>query len=93
MGVEQHSCVVVRRLQCNGQSIAAILQKEKWRNRDIKEGKREKSEFIDPENMRKTFQVEERALQFKMDHVIIITHGCSFFQPLQHGLYYKIMAV
>lgn len=26
MGVEQHSCVVVRCLQCNGESIAAILQ-------------------------------------------------------------------
>lgn len=33
MGVEQHSCVVVRRLQCDGQSIAAILQTEE-RGRD-----------------------------------------------------------
>lgn len=28
MGVEQHSCVIVRCLQCNGKSIAAILQTE-----------------------------------------------------------------
>lgn len=28
MGVEQHSCVVVRRLQCNGERVAAILQTE-----------------------------------------------------------------
>lgn len=27
MGVEKHSCVIVRRLQCNGQSIAAILDR------------------------------------------------------------------
>lgn len=47
----------------------------------IKQVKREKSEFIDPK--------KQKALQFEMDHVIVITHNWNFFQPFQHPLYYN----
>ena len=49
MGVEQHSCVIVRCLQRDGQSIAAILQTAEERggqteSQEVREGK---SEFTD----------------------------------------------
>lgn len=40
VGVEQHSCVIVRCLQGNGQSIAAVLQQGERHTEKQKEGSR-----------------------------------------------------
>lgn len=44
MSIEKHSCVIVRRLQCDGQSIASILQKVKERKRGTNRKKTEWTE-------------------------------------------------